>query len=483
MSTINGAISNNVSDLWANLASGLKQELGDGPFSSYVAPAYIIEVSDTEVCLVTSTNYAKDWFQRHALRRIHQQWSKSDPLNRIITIRSKAELGVSLGHKGHDESQTAPESLIAPLNSQTTKPTIQTFSPTHEQRVQPIGAQERLRFETFVKGRGNEFAYETACKIAAFEPLPFNPVFFYGPYGQGKTHLLSAIAWTAQKNRPEAHIMLLTAEKFISSFVKAVMEKSMAKFKDELRSTDLLLIDDVHFIGGKNSSQEELFHTLSAVMQAGKRVIFSGDRPPSMITELETRLRSHLSAGLICSLEPADYDLRLDIIERKIESLQSLMGFKTKPSREIYEILAERIPGSIRELEGAVNTLVATSGQKLGDLSPQEALNILLPNLKVTSDRRITVDEIQKTTANYFNLKQADLLCERRTRSLARPRQIAMWLCRKHTPRSFPDIGARFGGRDHTTVLHAVRKVDELMLKDEVIVRDIEALTLRLRNG
>jgi chromosomal replication initiator protein len=203
----------------------------------------------------------------------------------------------------------------------------------------------------------------------------------------------------------------------------------------------------------------------------------------SLITELETRLRSHLSAGLICPLEPADIELRLGIIERKIESLQSLMGFKKKPSREVYQLLAERIPGSIRELEGAVNTLVASSGQKLGELTSDEALNFLLPNLKVTPDRRITVDEIQKTTASYFNLKQADLLCERRTRSLARPRQIAMWLCRKHTPRSFPDIGARFGGRDHTTVLHAVRKVDELMQKDEIIVRDIEALTLRLRNG
>lgn len=349
MSTINGAISNNVSDLWAYLASGLKQELGDGPFSSYVAPAYIVEVSETEVCLVTSTHYAKDWFQRHALRRINQQWASSDPLKRHITIRSKAELGAMIGLKNPDEPHTAVESLIAPhaqQNSASHNPTLQgqLNQTPPEARNQPIGAQERLRFETFVKGKGNEFAYETACKIAAFEPLPFNPVFFYGPYGQGKTHLLSAIAWTAQKNRPDAKIMLLTAEKFISSFVKSVMEKTMTRFKDELRSTDLLLIDDVHFIGGKNSSQEELFHTLSAVMQAGKRVIFSGDRPPALITELETRLRSHLSAGLVCSLEPADYDLRLGIVERKIESLQSLMGFQTRPRRDVYELLAERIP-------------------------------------------------------------------------------------------------------------------------------------------
>jgi chromosomal replication initiator protein len=213
-------------------------------------------------------------------------------------------------------------------------------------------------------------------------------------------------------------------------------------------------------------------------------VVFTADRPPSQLTEIEARLRSHLSSGLVCALEVADQSLRIGIIERKLAQLaQRGQASGQNPRGDVMQFLAERVPGSIRELEGAVNTLVASAGPRLGSLTLEEAMALLQPNLKVSVERRVTVDEIQKLTADHFGLKQADLLSERRTRSVARPRQVAMWLCKQHTTRSYPDIGRRFGGRDHTTVLHAVKKVEELLTSDDQIARDVEALTRKLRSN
>ncbi len=468
--------------VWIKVSAALRGELGEGPFNSYVAPSAVRQGFSGGLCLVTPTAYARDWVRRNAMRRLSDLWAQHDPSARRLDVKSRAEYEV-------DSPTPAPavETGGAALENVLVPAEVVDFGqrqaerPQSERSMRSAGLQERLSFDSFVVGQGNEFAYAMARQVAAWGDGHFNPVFFHGPYGFGKTHLLNAIAWEAQRLRPDARIVYLTAERFLSTFVKALMDRSTAAFKEELRGADLLLIDDVHFIGGKTSSQEELFHTLTSLLEDGRRVVLSADRPPSALAEVEARLRSHLGAGLVCPVEPADKTLRLGIVERKLEMLARRQMVELPAKPEVVQFLADRVPGSIRELEGALNTLVAGAGSRLSRLSIDEAQSLLHPNLRGGPERRITVDEIQKTTADHFSLKQADLLCERRTRAVARPRQIAMYLCKQLTTRSYPDIGRRFGGRDHTTVLHAVKKVVELMGQDEQIARDVDTLMRKLR--
>lgn len=460
--------------VWTKVASALRHELGEGPYNSYVAPSALRQGPMGDPVLVTPTLYARDWFARNALKRANELWAQLDPDHRSLELKSRVEFDDQAA-QALPSTPTRPD--VAEAQAQAPAPVVS----FQDAVARVAGLQERLTFDTFVPGRGNEFAYTMSRQVATWADGHFNPVFFHGPYGYGKTHLLNAIAWEAKSRRQDAKVVYLTAEKFTSTFVKSLQDRSTAAFKEELRGADLLLIDDVHFIGGKTSSQEELFHTLTALLENNKRVVFTADRPPSHLNEIEARLRSHLSSGLVCALDVADQSLRMGIIERKLDQLAKRLGVAQKPQHDVLQFLADRVPGSIRELEGAVNTLAASAGARLGSLTLDEAMALLQPNLKVSAERRVTVDEIQKLTADHFALKQADLLSERRTRSVARPRQVAMWLCKQHTTRSYPDIGRRFGGRDHTTVLHAVKKVEELLQSDEQIAKDVEALTRKLR--
>jgi hypothetical protein len=290
--------------------------------------------------------------------------------------------------------------------------------------------------------------------VASWADGHFNPVVFHGPYGFGKTHLLNALAWEALRTAPGKRVVYLSAERFTTTFVKALQDKQTQAFKEELRNADLLLIDDVHFVAGKTQTQEELFHTLIALVEDGRRVVLTADRSPTELSEMEPRLRSHLQAGLVCGIEPADRNLRLGILERKLHTLAQNGGFVPAARPEVLQFLADRFTDSVRELEGALNTLVARVGGDIARLTLDEAQAILRPHLSV-NERKVTVDMIQKAVAEHFGLKQADLISERRARAVARPRQVAMWLAKQITTRSLPDIGRRFGGRDHTTVLHA----------------------------
>ena len=233
-------------------------------------------------------------------------------------------------------------------------------------------------------------------------------------------------------------------------------------------------------LGGKKGSQDELFHTLSALMSEGKRVVVAADRPPSALGEVDARLRSHLCAGLVCGIENADVALRLRFAEARLKALGDQLGFTGRVGPAVLQLLAERFPGSMRELEGGINTLVARAATRLPELKADEAASLLRPHLK-GAERKVTVDEIQKAVCEHYGLKQADLLSERRTRAIARPRQVAMSLAKSLTTRSYPDIGRRFGNRDHTTVLHAVRQIEKLKGEDPSIAADVEALTRRLR--
>ena len=458
--------------VWVKACATLRSELGEATFGSWVAQASLLEEPGGGLVLVTPTGIAADWIRRNAWRRIGEIWAENDPQGRLLNLKSRVELEAS--GRGAGLRLATVDGL--PQREETPAPQPAAIRP-----VRPLGLQERYTFDSFVSGPTNEFAHAVARRVASWADGHFNPVLFHAPYGFGKTHLLNALAWEASRTRPDKRVIYLTAERFLSSFLKALQEKTTGEFKEELRAADLLLIDDAHFVAGKASTQEELFQTLNALVGDGRRVVLSSDRPPSALTEMDARLRSHLSAGLVCGIEPADRGMRLSILQRKLEVLCRQQGLRPLTARpEVLEFLADRFVDSVRELEGALNTLVARMGEGLAKVELEEAQALLRPHLR-TGERRITVDEIQKATADYYSLKQADLLSERRTRAVARPRQVAMWLCKQLTTRSLPDIGRRFGGRDHTTVLHAVRRIDELRAVDAPLSADVEALVRKLR--
>jgi chromosomal replication initiator protein len=299
--------------------------------------------------------------------------------------------------------------------------------------------------------------------------VPFNPLYLYGGVGLGKTHLMHAIAWHIRTQNPRRKVIYMSAEKFMYQFVRALRYKDTVAFKEQFRSVDALMIDDVQFIGGKDSTQEEFFHTFNALVDQNRQIIISADKSPSDLQGLEERMRSRLGWGLVADIHPTTYELRLGILQAKAEKLGGQI-----PSK-VLEFLAHKITSNVRELEGALNRIMAHA-QLVGRATTLEMAQEVLHDLLRANDRRVTIDEIQKRVAEHYNIRLADMHSARRARAVARPRQVAMWLCKQLTPRSLPEIGRKFGGRDHTTVMHAVRRIEELRAADRGMAEDIELL-------
>ena len=384
--------------VWTRTCVALKRELGEATFGSWLGQASLREQGD-DVCLVAATGVARDWIRRHAWRRIGELWAQNDPMGRALDLKSRMEF-----------DQAAPALAKTPLPVAPTAEIIEIEVDLAQTKItRQQGLQERFSFETFVAGPANEFAFAVARRVASWADGHFNPVLLHGPYGFGKTHLLNAMAWEAMRTAPGKRVVYLTAERFTSAFVKAVQDRQTAAFKAELRNADLLLIDDVQFVAGKTSTQEELFHTLMALIEDGRRVVMTADRSPAELSEMEPRLRSHLQAGLVCGIEPADRTLRLGILERKLATLAGQGGFVPSAKAEVLQFLADRFTDSVRELEGALNTLVARVGGEIARLSLDEAQAILRPHLSCT-EKRVTVDQIQKAVAEHYGLKQTDMI-------------------------------------------------------------------------
>jgi chromosomal replication initiator protein len=327
----------------------------------------------------------------------------------------------------------------------------------------------RFTFDNFVVGKPNELAYAAARRVAEAPTPPFNPLFLYGGVGLGKTHLMHAIGLHIKKQTPERSIIYLSAEKFMYQFVRALRTKDTMAFKEQFRSVDVLMIDDVQFIGGREATQEEFFHTFNALVDQNRQVIISADKSPSDLEGVEERMRSRLGWGLVADIHPTTYELRLGILQAKAE--QSSTDIPVK----VLEFLAHKITSNVRELEGALNRILAHAtlvGRPITLETTQEVLHDLLR----ANDRRVTIEEIQKRVSAHFNVRIADMHSARRARAVARPRQVAMYLSKQLTSRSLPEIGRKFGGRDHTTVMHAVRKVEELKATDASFAEDVELL-------
>jgi chromosomal replication initiator protein len=333
---------------------------------------------------------------------------------------------------------------------------------------------QRLSFENFVVGKPNELAHAAARRVAeacagATPSVPFNPLFLYGGVGLGKTHLMHAIAWHVRQTAPARKVIYLSAEKFMYQFIRALRFRSTMDFKEQFRSVDLLMIDDVQFISGKESTQEEFFHTFNALVDQNRQIVISADKSPSDLEGLEERMRSRLGWGLVADIHPTTYELRLGILESKAEQ----MGLR--PPQKVMEFLAHKITSNVRELEGALNRIGAHTQLVRRELT-LETTQELLQDLLRANERRVTIDEIQRRVAEHFNIKMAEMTSSRRARIVARPRQVAMYLAKQLTSRSLPEIGRKFGGRDHTTVMHAVKKIEELTRGDRAFAEDVELL-------
>ena len=332
----------------------------------------------------------------------------------------------------------------------------------------------RFTFDSFVVGKPNELAHAAARRVAEGGPVTFNPLFLYGGVGLGKTHLMHAIAWELQTRQPELNVHYLSAEQFMYRFVQALRDRKMMDFKSIFRSVDVLMVDDVQFIAGKDSTQEEFFHTFNALVDQNKQIIISADRAPGEIKDLEDRVKSRLQCGLVVDLHPTDYELRLGILQSKVEQ-QRINYPELRMEDGVLEFLAHRISTNVRVLEGALVRLFAFASL-VGKPITMDLTQDCLADVLRASERKITVEEIQRRVSEHYNIRLSDMIGPKRLRSYARPRQIAMYLCKQLTTRSLPEIGRRFGGRDHTTVMHGVRRIEELRQQDGQIAEDLELL-------
>ncbi len=338
----------------------------------------------------------------------------------------------------------------------------------------------RFTFDTFVVGKPNELAHAAAKRVAEGGPVTFNPLFLYGGVGLGKTHLMHAIAWELKTRRPDLNVVYLSAEQFMYRFVQALRDRKMMDFKRMFRSVDVLMVDDVQFIAGKDSTQEEFFHTFNALVDLNKQIIISGDRAPGEIQNLEDRIKSRLQCGLVVDLHPTDYELRLGILQSKVETYS-----KQYPDLDvddgILEFLAHRISTNVRVLEGALTRLYAFASL-VGHKVTLELTQDCLADILRASERKITIEEIQRQVSDHYNIRLSDMIGPKRLRIYARPRQVAMYLCKQMTSRSLPEIGRRFGRRDHTTVMYGVKRIEELKVQDGQIAEDLELLRRTLES-
>ncbi len=462
---------------WVRVRARLKGEFGEAAYKSWLKPLTLVGVEDGTVRIAVPTRFMQDWVRQHYSDRIKTLWRAENKLVRTIEVVVQPAAGLQTPAPapatGSAQRPTASAATARPASTPAgaahgyATPAIARSADD----VEDFGAQldPRFTFQSFVHGKSNEFAAAAARRVAEEAKVPFNPLFLYGGVGLGKTHLMHAIAWHIRKRNPQRRVLYLSAEKFMYQFIRAMRFKDTMSFKEQFRSVDVLLVDDVQFIAGKDATQEEFFHTFNALVDQNKQIVLSADKSPADLEGLEDRVRSRLGWGLVADIHPTTYELRLGILQSKAEKLGVAMPPK------VLEFLAHKIVANIRELEGALNRIVAHStlvGRPIGLESAQEVLHDLLR----ASDRRVTIEEIQKKVAEHFAIRLADMHSPRRARQVARPRQVAMYLAKQLTSRSLPEIGRKFGGRDHTTVMHAVRKIDELRAADAAFSEDVDLL-------
>ncbi len=438
---------------WESIRTGLKRDLGARTFDGWLRPAEVgaFDPASGTLDMVMPSKFMADWVNSHFGERLALAWKTALPVVHELRIVASA-----------DAPRPTPLLILdeAPVPAER-DPDAPKFD-------------SRYRFETFVIGKANEVAATAARTLATSETIGFNPLFIHGGTGRGKTHLLHAIGHAFLQHHRGARVVSMSAEKFMVEFIRALKDNDTIGFKQRLRSADLLLIDDVQFIAGKDSTQEEFFHTMNEIINAGRRLVITSDRAPQDLDGIAPRILSRLSWGLVADINPADYELRFNIILAKLEALPGV-----DMPRNVVDFLARRVTSSVRELEGALNRIGAYA-MMTGRTIDIPFVEEVLANVLRANQRRISIDEIQTQVAEHFRIRKAEMTSARRAREVARPRQVAMYLSKQLTPKSLPDIGRRFGGRDHTTVIHAVKQIEKLRAADAELDADIRLLTRQL---
>jgi chromosomal replication initiator protein len=476
---------------WARIRGRLQQEVGDVEYRTWLRQMTLAGVEGDEIALHLPTRFLRDWVREHYADRLAKLWLAENPAIRSVEIRvgggapAGNGLAESLGPSGEPHS-SAPQASSGRGMLRADERGDGKGDARNEPRNDPrseltAGLDPRFTFDAFVVGKPNEFAHACARRVAE-QPASqgFNPLFLYGGVGLGKTHLMHAIAWdmlTRSHNaggRPIS-VAYMSAERFMYRFIAAIRSQATIEFKDQLRGADVLMIDDLQFLIGKDNTQEEFFHTFNALVEAGKQIVVSADVSPSDLEGLEARLRTRLSHGMVADLHSTTYELRLSILDAKAVRA----GVSVPP--KVLEFLAHKITSNVRELEGALNRLVAHANLFNRQVT-LEATHEVLHDILKAHDRRLTIEEIQRKVAEHYNIRLTDMSSARRARAVARPRQVAMWLAKQLTQRSLPEIGRKFGNRDHTTVMHAVSRIAELMARDAAFAEDVELLRRMLQS-
>lgn len=470
---------------WDRVQDRLREEFGDAAFKSWVKPMTVAGLRDGAVTLAVPTRFIRDWVLTHYADRIRSLWNGENPMVRNVdvtvvagvprpTVEPRGSAATSSPGPGSVAGPAAP-APERPMPAESPRVAAAAFpvSPVVDDLSAPL--DPRYTFSNFVVGKPNEFAYAAANRVADSDQVSFNPLFLYGGVGLGKTHLMHAIAHRLRERRPDRRVIYMSAEKFMYSFVRALRHQDTISFKEQFRTVDVLMIDDVQFISGKDSTQEEFFHTFNALVDQGRQIVISADKSPNDLEEIGARLRSRMASGLVADIHPTTYELRLGILDAKADQMGVEVPVKVK------EFLAHKITSNARELEGALTRLVAHA-QLVGRELSLETAHEVLADLLRAYDRRVTIEEIQKKVAEHFQVRISDMHSARRARAVTRPRQVAMYLAKQLTSRSLPEIGRKFGGRDHTTVMHAVKKVEELIGQDPAFAEDVNLLRRMLES-
>ncbi|MBL0117086.1 MAG: chromosomal replication initiator protein DnaA [Sphingomonadales bacterium] len=439
---------------WDDIRKSLRQSIGARSFDHWLKPVALAGwlAEEGMVRLSLPSEFMASWVRTHHGERLAQAWKAASPQVRGICIEVAGEAAERYEAK-----------LDRPQAAATAKPDGHTFDP-------------RLTFSRFVTGPANAVAANASQTFASGTSMRFNPLYIHSQTGQGKTHLLHAIGHEYQRTHPTARVLYMSAERFMFDFVSAMRARDTIAFKTRLRSADLLMIDDVQFIAGKDSTQEEFLHTVDELMSSGRKLVISADRAPQALDGVEGRILSRLTQGLVVDIQPPDYTLRRAIIGAKATAIEGVAI-----EDQVLDLLAARLATNVRELEGGLNRLLAYASLGNRPVTIEFAEEVLADMFRA-SRRRITIDEIQRRVSEHFRIRHAEMVSARRAREVARPRQIAMYLAKQLTPRSLPEIGRRFGGRDHTTVIHAVRQIERLRGEDSEIDNDVRTL-IRVLEG
>lgn len=439
-------------DTWGKIREQLRNHIGANNYTTWIEPLRLAGLKNGVASFEVPTSFFGNWVSRNY----------ADHIRNHMTLSGAEVDRVEFSVADSPRVQAAPITRAAAPKTR------------NDDEVPGAPLDSRFTFDSFVVGKPNELAHAAARRVAEGGPVSFNPLFLYGGVGLGKTHLMHAIAHELAQRQPHLRVLYLSAEQFMYRFVQALRERQIMDFKELFRSVDVLMVDDVQFIAGKDSTQEEFFHTFNALVDQNKQIIISADRAPGEIKDLEERIKSRLQCGLVVDLHPTDYELRLGILQQKADFYRrQYKGLVLADG--VLAFLAHRITSNVRVLEGALTRLFAFASL-VGREITLELTQDCLSDILRASDRKVTIEEIQRKVSEHYNIRLADMIGPKRMRNIARPRQVAMWLAKQLTPRSLPEIGRRFGGRDHTTIMHGVRKIEELMATDSQLSDDLQML-------